>query len=214
MEVKKDNTKIIIILLVSLIIILLTLVILFITNTISLNPNNSDNTTNNIKDNNINKDNHTEQLSDEEQKGLELYKTFTADGTGPFIWENGIVTNYDYILSKMTNSYIESFKTNAYDHGFTIPYKEDGIWKSIGGFGTDEVSKFKDIKITLIESCRIHYEISYSHAKLNNPTIELNDGISEFIVKTKPCDENDIDNDFSNGYKVDSFKLIFGLKFE
>ena len=36
----------------------------------------------------------------------------------------------------------------------------------------------------------------------------------EFVVKTNMCSQNDLDNDFSSGYKVDKFNLIHELKFQ
>ena len=74
---------------------------------------------------------------------------FIGNGTGPFNWENNNVINYDYIMSKMTDSYKKSFENE--DNGFSIPYKENEEWKSAGGWGTDQESTFKDIKVVTEE---------------------------------------------------------------
>ncbi len=146
------------------------------------------------------------------QKGLELYKYFVGTGTGPFIKENDEVINYDEVLSKMTDSYRHSFEDN--DNGFSIPYKDNGVWKSNGGWGTANESKYKDIKITKVDSCRIYYEITYTYKKIGDTSGKEQEETNEFVVKKNSCDKNDPDTDFSKGYKVDSFKLIYGLIFE
>lgn len=209
MEQEKNN-KGIIILLVVLNVILLALVILLATGTISFN-NNTNNDSNNIINNN-NNSNEERVLSLEEQKGLELYKYFVGNGTGPFKWETNVVTNYDEVLSKMTDSYKKSFENS--NNGFNIPVNENGTWKNFGGFGTDQESKFKDIKVTLADSCKIHYEITYTYTNMGDTNKIEHEAKNEFVVKTNTCTKDDVDNDFSNGYKVDSFKLIYGLKFE
>ena len=172
------------------------------------NVTNNDNTTNNTTTDNDSQ----KQLSVDEQKGLDLYKLFVGNGTGPFKWENNAVVNYDDIISRMTDSYKKSFENS--DNGFSIPYNDNGTWKSFGGWGTDRESKYKDIKTTLIDSCKIHYEITYTYTKMGDTTSTQYEDTNEFVVKMGPCYQNDPDNDFSNGYKVDSFKLVFGLKFE
>ena len=208
MEQEKNN-KGVIALLVVIIVILLALVVLLATGTISFK-NNSTNDDNQAVENN---DNSSEErvLSTDEQKGLELYKYFVGNGTGPFKWEDNVVTNYDVVMSKMTDSYKKSFEGT--DNGFSIPVNENGTWKSYGGYGTDKESKFKDIKVTLVDSCKIHYEITYTYTNMGDTNKVEHEDKNEFVVKMNSCHQGDADTDFSNGYKVDSFKLVYGLKF-
>ena len=207
MEERKSN-KVIITFLVIINIVLVVLVILLATGTISFKSNV-------VEDQMVEeKENIDEEivLTEAEEKGLELYKYFVGNGSGPFKWENGTVTNYDEVMSKMTVAYKNSFKDS--DNGFTIPLLDNGTWKSSGGYGADKESKFKDIKVTLVDSCKIHYEITYTYTKIGEPNGIEQEDINEFIAKISPCNQDDADTDFSNGYKVDSFKLVYGLKFE
>ena len=214
MENQKNN-KGVIALLIVIIVILLTLCILFATGTITFNSNKEiDNELNeNVDDNDQNnEDNDVITLTADEKSGLELYKFFVGDGTGPFKWENNEVVNYDAVISKMTNSYMKSFENN--DNGFSIPFKENGVWKSNGGWGTDKESTFKNIKVISKDSCKIHYEITYEYTKMGDSEQKIYEGIDEFVVKTNSCNSSDLDVDFSKGYKMDSFKLIYGMNFE
>lgn len=164
-----------------------------------------------INENENNNDNEITEVNIEE-KGKEIYVLFIGNGTGPFNWENNNVINYDYIMSKMTDSYKKSFENE--DNGFSIPYKENEEWKSAGGWGTDQESTFKDIKVVTKDSCKIHYEVTYEYIKINDESKKVYEGKDEFVVKTNSCDEFDVDTDFSTGYKMDSFKLIYGMKTE
>lgn len=160
----------------------------------------------------------TIDYSDLEEKGLALYKFMTGNGVSPFTWENGAVTNYDEVMSRMTTSYRNSFSTYG-GHGFSIPYydEEDGIWKSYGGNGTTYESNFKSIKVIGVTPCLITYEITFTYRKLQDKSIPQttppNEGKNIFVVKTNKCSDDDPDQDFTNGYKVESFDLIFGLQF-
>ena len=211
----QNNNKGIIALLIVIIVILSALCILFATGTISFNTNKvNDNDVNaNLNDNNQdNEDNNVITLTVDEEKGLELYKFFVGNGTGPFKWENNEVVNYDEVISKMTDSYKKSFEND--DNGFSIPLKENGEWKSYGGWGTDQASTFKDIKVVSKDSCKIHYEVTYEYTKMGDSEQKVYEDEDEFVVKTNSCNSNDLDVDFSKGYKMDSFKLIYGMKFE
>ena len=191
----KDRSKNVIILLLSIVIvILLVLVILLATNVISFKKS----TINNQEEVNS-------QLSYEEEKGLELYKTFVGNGHGPFVWKDEVVVNYEEIISRMTDEY----KNSDTDKGYSIPVYENGVWKSNGGYGDAGENIFKDIKMTSKDACRIYYEITYTSSF---PSIHEEN--QEFAVKTNSCSQNDSDKDFSNGYKVDKFTLVYGLKFE
>ena len=141
------------------------------------------------------------ELSNDEKIGLELYKYFVGNGTGPFKWEDGKVTNYDEVVSKMTADYLNSFKNK--DHGFSIPYYEEGIWKSDGSYGTTYNSKFKDIKVTMVNSTHIHYEITYTYTTLGGNDSKVYTGTNNFIVEPNG----------DNNYKVHSFDLIYGMQF-
>ena len=105
-------------------------------------------------------------------------------------------------MSKMTDSYKKSFENE--DNEFSIPYKENEEWKSAGGWGTDQESTFKDIKVVTKDSCKIHYKVTYEYIKINDESKKVYEGKDEF----------DVDTDFSTGYKMDSFKLIYGMKTE
>ena len=212
MEQEKNKNGLII-LLAMLVVILAVLCVLFATGTISLKSQENNSASNN--DSVVNNNDNSKQervFTDDEQKGLDLYKYFVGNGTGPFKWENNAVVNYDEVMSKMTDSYKHSFEGS--DNGFSIPYNDNGTWKSFGGYGTDKESKFKDIKVTLIDSCKIHYEITYTYTNMGDTSGEVHEGTNEFVVKMNSCTQGDVDTDFSNGYKVDSFKLVYGLKFE
>lgn len=113
----------------------------------------------------------------------------------------------------MTSSYKNQFENNVNEIGFCIPFKENNIWRTNCGFGTDKESKFKDIKVTLIDSCKIHYEITYTYTNMGDMSGKEYEDTDEFVIKTNSCTQDDIDNDFSLGYKVDLFKLIYGLQF-
>ena len=91
---------------------------------------------------------------------------YYGHGTGPFEWKDNVVTNYDEVMSKMTDSYKKSFEGT--DNGFSIPVNENGIWKNYGEYRTDKESKFKDIKVTLVDSCKIHYEITYTYTNIGD----------------------------------------------
>lgn len=191
----KDRKKNIIIFLLSIVIvILLVLVILLATNVISFKKG----TINNQEEVNS-------KLSLEEEKGLDLYKIFVGNGHGPFVWEDDEVVNYEEVISRMTNEY----KNSDIDKGYSIPYYEDGIWKSNGGYGTAGENIFKGIKMISKNTCRIYYEITYT-----NSFPSIHEESQVFVVKKNSCSPNDSDNNFSNGYKVDYFTLVYGLKFE
>ena len=198
MKNDKDNKNIIIGLLSIVIIILLVLIILLAKNVISFG--NKDNNVDNDNDSEINK-----QLLEDEEKGLALYKTFVGNGTGPFVWENEVVVNYEEIMSRMTNEY----KNSESEKGYSIPVYENGVWKNYGGYGTAGENIFKDIKMISKDTCKIHYEITYTSSFPST-----HEESQEFVVKTNSCSQDDIDKDFSNGYKVDKFTLVYGLKFE
>lgn len=149
----------------------------------------------------------------EEEKGLELYKFMTGDGGGPFTWENGTIANYDEVMSRMTTSYKNSFNYDG--HYFSIPYydEEFGAWGSSGGYGTTYESIFKSIKVKVVTSCLITYEVTYNYRNLGDKNGPWKKGNDIFIVKKNECISSDADRDFSNGYKVEYFDLIVGLKF-
>jgi hypothetical protein len=107
----QKNNKGVIALLIVIIIILSALCVLFATGTISFNSNkvNDNDSNENINDNNQTNDNNEPTFTADEEKGLELYKYFVGNGTGPFKWENNEVINYDDVISKMTDSYKKSF---------------------------------------------------------------------------------------------------------
>lgn len=213
---KQNNNKVVITLLIVIIIILAILCVLFATETISFNSNkeNDNDINENVNDQNNNEDNNEVTFTADEEKGLELYKYFVGNGTGPFKWENNEVVNYDEVILKMTDSYKKSFENNYY--GFSIPFKENGEWKSFGGWGTDQESTFKDIKVVSKDSCKIHYEVTYRYIKRADPEQKSYEATDEFVVKTNSCDLNDVDVDFSKGYKMDLFNLksVYGMKFE
>lgn len=191
----KDRRKNIIILLLSIVIvILLILVILLATNVISFKKGAINN-----------QEEVNSKLSLEEEKGLELYKIFVGNGHGPFVWEDGEVVNYEKVISRMTNEY----KNSDTDKGYSIPVYENGVWKSYGGYGTAGENLFKGIRMISKDTCRIYYEITYT-----NSFPSIHEESQVFVVKTNSCSQSDSDKDFSNGYKVDNFTLVYGLKFE
>lgn len=210
----QNNNKGVIALLIVIIVILATLCVLFATGTISFNSYkvNDNDSNENINDNNQTNDNNEPTFTADEEKGLELYKYFVGNGTGPFKWENNEVIDYDDVISKMTDSYKKSFDND--DNGFSIPFKENGEWKSYGGWGTDQESTFKQIRVVSKDDCRIRYKVTYEYTKMGDATQKVYEAHDEFVVKTNSCDSTDSDVDFSKGYKMDSFKLIFGMKFE
>lgn len=236
MENQNNNKLFFCILGVIIVLLVVALCVLSATGTISFKNSEADNKSqndmiNNSQDNNEHKEyaeevkkekeeeevkelelNEHKEYTEEEVKGLELYKLMTGNGTGPFKWKDNKVINYDEIISKMTNSYKKTFENSDSDHGFSIPFYEDGEWGSFGGWGTENESVFKDIKVISSNNCTINYEITYTYRKLGDTNSSFKEGKSSFTAK-KCADNSDSNEDYSTGYKVESFDLIYGLKF-
>lgn len=132
--------------------------------------------------------------------GLDLYKLFTGNGTGPFKWENEKVVNYVNVITHMTQNYFDS----ADDKGFSIPYKDGGTgkWLSYGGWGTDKESKFKSIAIEKREENTITYKITYQYTLVGTQSTNPTEDTDTFVIKK-----------IDGVWKVDRFKLIYGLQF-
>ena len=156
----------------------------------------NDDVNNNIVDDDSNSNENLNSI------GLDLYKLFTGrNGTGPFNWENGKVVNYVNVITHMTQNY---FDLPADDKGFSIPYKDEetGEWKSYGGWGTGNQSKFKGISIEKQEENTITFKITYQYMEMGSQSTNPIEDTDTFVIKK-----------VDGVWKVDRFQLIFGLKF-
>ena len=150
-----------------------------------------------IQDINVN-NNSNENILD---VGLNLYKFMTGTGTGPFKWSNNECTNYVEVISILTEEYFLSDNDNK---GFSIPYidVEDGKWKSFGGYGTGYQSQFKKISLKEQTINKVVFEITYEYSIMGDTTNNKTEATDIFIMKK-----------IDNKWKVDNFKLIYGLEF-
>lgn len=132
--------------------------------------------------------------------GLDLYRLFTGNGTGPFKWENGEVVNYVNVITHMTQDY---FDLPAVDKGFSMPYEDsDGKWLSYGGWGIDKQSKFKSIAIEKQEENTVTFKITYQYTHLGTQFTDPTEDTDTFVIKK-----------IDEVWKVDRFQLIYGIEF-